>query len=158
MKKPIRMVFYQPGPLSYMPTSAYEMNFKGPWAWLQRLCFKILNMSGGLRPHFDAFQIVQEVVIDPDQTADKIYRMAADQLAMLRDEPPKRILLGRKEFMSLHQALGDIRSVAYFSFELDYYKEERYRTNDPYRPYQTRRTLYKVPIEVIPWMEGVLVL
>lgn len=134
-----------------IPTTAYEIKYTESWKWLQRLCVRVLFRLKALRAHFDREMTITSVVIDPETVAIKIIQVAEEQLARLQYRP-ERILIGRKQFEEI--ITGDTPAIfGEFSFEIP-----MSRTTPSWNGLQPRLERFGVPIYVIPWMDGVLVL
>lgn len=146
--KPIVMTFYQNDGLHLSATPAFEITYKGN-KYLEKACWWLLLKTFTLTNYFVKTQIVKQVRIDPDKAIREIVAMASTQLRML-GKKPERILLGREQFNKICSDMLDHRH----SFEFSIPFEDRQN----YGPYHSGVRLYNIPVQVIPWMDGVLVL
>ena len=151
--QPIVMHFTERLEPLLIATPAYEIKF-GRWAWVERTCVWLLRKTRGLVAHFDKEAVYRRVYIDRDEAARKIILMASEQLVNMTGKKPSRILVGRKEFNEL---ISDSNAVPIWnSFEFSIELKEQ--TAEDYSPYRTSLRLFEVPVQVIPWMDGILVL
>lgn len=148
------MTFYHNGGFGMVPTPAYEIQFNR-WSKIQKLCWWVLKKTSCLVPHFDKSQLVTEVAIDREKATREIVRMAAGQLNLMTGKRPQRILLGRQQFYEIATTEVDIRYSFEFCIEL---AEPSRVERDPWGQYTSRLRLFSLPVQVVPWMDGVLVL
>ncbi len=159
-KQYVRMMFHQNDGFDWVATSAWDVTVPakskkfGRFGFLQKWCWWFLNRTGCVKQHFDKNQLVKSVVIDKDKAATEIIRLAEDQLSRFRSERPKKILMGGEQFRSLLNE-PSIQNMQRFSFDVQF-SQSRPRRED--EPYSTGTTVFNVPVDVIPWMDGVLVL
>ncbi len=153
MLKPIVMSFVQPDGFVLTETTAYELKYKG-WKRAEKAAYWFLKKLYSMSTHFDKSLVVKQVLIDPNQAAMKIVRMAYEQLNML-GKKPERILLGRKQFYDI---VAEVDFRHSFEFQIELQEPTKYLPEDEWSPYRTRHKLFNVPVSVIPWMDGVLVL
>ena len=155
--KAIVMHFFEKGTPYLIPTTAHDIKFTERWGWLEKLCFKLLKKTGCAHIHFDEKQMVTSVYIDPDKAVSEIVLMAAHQLRMM-DYRATKILMGLKEFDKLRT---DPRLLPYsyqpFNFDVQLTRTET-STDACTVQYRTGLKLLNLNVEVIPWMDGVLVL
>lgn len=147
MTQPIVMTFDKRVGARAVWTSAYEVNYSAHWFWsrIEKWMIRRLIRRKCLRTYFSPEDVVVQVAIDPEKAAHEIIRLASEQFGNFRERPPEKILIGRKEFADLSRsdpALYMLRDS--FQFDLK----------------MPRNTLGwgKIPIVVIPWMTGVLVI
>ncbi len=159
-KEPIVMIFMEPMGFEKIPTDAWDVFVPAKskkwsrWGLLQKACWWFLNKTHCVHPHFDSKQLVRRVVIDREQATSRIVEMAEHQLRMFQHDRPKRILMGGEQFAKL---AGEPIGMSPFHFNMELARsiplprgeDDRYRTDIEY---------FSIPVEVIPWMDGVLVL
>lgn len=141
------MTFFEQGPMEMTPTDAYDIKPVGRLAWLQRLCFKIMKRTGAARIHFDKRHLVTCVSIDREKVTREIVALASIQLHQM-GKRPTRILVGRPQFKNFVADVDNLR-MGPFQFDIQLKQASEYGSGV---------TLFSIPVEVIPWMDGVLVL
>ena len=149
----IVMRFVERVGVEMIPTTAYDIKFTKRWRWIQRLCWWILLKTKGTHPHFDERQLVKSVVIDKDKAVSEIVRLAEDQLSRFRYERPQKILMGGAQFSRF--MTEDVSSMSRFTFDVNLVRTKPRTLDDRYG---TGMEMFSVPVDVIPWMDGVLVL
>lgn len=153
MLEPIVMSFVQTDGFTLTETSGYDIKYKGPKN-AERVASWFLNKLYSTTHHFDRKLVVRQVMIDPTKAAKEIVRMAYNQLSEL-GRRPERILVGRKQFYDIASEV-DFSNPFYFDIELQ--EPIKRQADDVWSHYCTRYKVYNVPVQVIPWMDGVLVL
>lgn len=147
---PIRMSFMSPMGFKKVPTEAWEVK---PAGFIARLCWMVLGKLGSVTAHFNEQMIVRQVIIDPGTAAKKVIEMADVELARVGYRP-ERILVGRRQFEEIASAPDFFRSFS-FNVEMAIYGGAKGIEWGGMRPTIER---FSVPVYVIPWMDGVLVL
>ena len=152
----IRMSFLENSSIEMIPTSAWEIKHTRRWRWLEHICWRIMLWTGCVHPHFDRNQLVRNVAIDTGKAAEEICRLAKHQLALI-DWKPERVLLGRPQFDAIVGNPENFRRP--FGFEIELARRENSSPKDEWRRYYDPGiTIFRVPVQVVPWMDGVLVL
>ena len=124
------MSFLQRTGRELFATPAWDLNQPERWKVLHRFCVWFLKKTEVLTPHFDERDIVKQVAIDPQQAASRVIEMADLQFQAMAGKRPSRIFVGPEQFRSLAYSIaGQSRQLTYLD----------------------------VPVEMIPWMNGVLV-
>lgn len=136
--RPITMAVTQPKYSFGALPNHYELAPRGRLAWLQRILWRALHKMGALKPGTAEVVTYKTVTIDAGQIADQICR-AEFELWGRPSKPPERILIGPREMAEL------ARDVTW----ADYNMHSAPTIIDTYRG---------MTIEVIPHMQGVLVL
>ena len=142
----VRMAFYESAGYEPMVTSAWEFEFSGIWKWLQLWCFWFLKWSKSAQPFLDRRQLVTEVVIDKEKVVRLIIAEAIEQIYKTNNKP-RRIYIGRKQIESL---LSDPHNLPYLMAKPVDFEVELAKSKAGY-------DLFNVPVEIIPWMDGILV-
>ena len=124
-----------------VPTPAYSFNPSRGFVWIQRLCFWVLSR---LRCSYYAEVVVdvERHLIDPDGFIDRFFEVY-DELDLRYGREPRRIYVGSEDYAELMNA--DEMSMPY-SFRAEFIVGNNGHTS-----------FHGVPVEVIPWMSGVLV-
>jgi|SRR5579864_343354 len=141
----IRMSFLETS-FKFIHTAAYDIKFTKRWRWIEEICLRFLRKTGCASSHFDREQVVKSVCIPADKAAIDIILLAEGQLRTV-GERPNRIVIGRKQFEEIVSSEMPLLC-RNFSFEINITQSSRY----------TRMTRFGVPVDVIPWMDGVLVI
>ncbi len=151
----IRMSFMEPCGFEKIATEAFEINPK-KHKWIADLAMWTLRKIGALHPHFDQKQLVRNVAIDTEKAALQIIRQAGHQLNLGYHRKIERILMGRKEFDELVGGAAPMMwGKPHFDIQLQMQEPAK---NKPMGRYESTLRVMNVPVEVIPWMEGILVL
>jgi hypothetical protein len=149
MNKPIVMYISKKVGVNHFQTSSYDITFHGRWHWFQRLCWRFLEKTNGVKYHFDEQDIVQQVYIDPDKAVEQIILLAKTQIESVNLKP-KMIYMGPKEFSQLCMNQCNLPDYLYYlKFNLN---SDRYLDNRNNTP-----IFCDIPIEVVGHMEGILV-
>lgn len=111
--------------------------------WLQRACFYVLRK---LRAYYADTKInFDRIAIDEEKFIDNVFKQQ-HELVRAFGKTPKRILMGAADYRKL---MGELHSPDHhFAFNSGYY------VND----YRGRETFIGLEVEVVPWMEGVIVM
>ena len=136
----VTMQFIERSWLTLQTVSHYEVRAK--LCWYERWLVGFLTRLGALTPVYDRSVQVTGICFQPDDLVSKIVVIAADQLECL-GRKPERVLLGSKQF----DAMVRQETVKTLSRDFTFVPETRFGT-----------LLYDVPVQVIPWMDGVLVI
>ncbi len=113
-----------------------------PKGWLQTLAWKFLNRVGAVCPAFvDRIKVTRHRV-DPKSLLDELYRQRREAHHMLNGGPASRVVMGPEDYMRLMKETEPM--LRHFVFDAEG-RDGRGRILD-------------LKIEIIPWMEGVLVL
>lgn len=139
IRVPIQMSFLESAGKNLVPTTAFDIIPKVRWRKIQEFCIWVLRKTKALHPHFDEHMLVREHIIPRDKATSEIIRMALPQLQML-GHAPERIYIGRSEMKSLMSEPPDYGLP--WGFEIQGTRDMK---------------IFNIPITVIPWMEGVLV-
>lgn len=143
-REPIRMAFTNVCGIKKVPTFAYDVDFtKTRWFFIARLCWKLLVKLGCVGIHFDEQHMVTRVFIDQEKAASYIIKEAYHQIEQLNGRLPTKVLMGREQFEKLTNELLPSMYVKPFDFSVAMSQNGR---------------VFDLPVEVIPWMDGILVL
>lgn len=143
MRNVIQMAVHQVTGVEKLITTSWDINLKGRWRPLQRVCWWLLCRTQAASPHFDERQVVRIVNIDTDQLVSAIVREAAEQL-MRVNYHPTAVLLGMEDYCNLMGEPEMRRLCSPLCFDVPSKK---------YREF----TVFGFRAIVIPWMRGVLV-
>ena len=131
---------YEPRERSFYQPSGHKLHAHGRLGWLHRLLWRALLRMGAIKVNTEETIKVYRVLIDEEALFDRV-RANLDAI-LRRGETPKEILLGPDTFSEMMNS-PELRGYnAPFSFDM------RYGYN---------KSLYGLPVHVLPWMEGVLV-
>jgi hypothetical protein len=131
--------FIETEPLSVKYESEHTFQFRSDkgWKFIQRLCFWILDRIG-------AYKWVEEITykrhtIDTGSFMEKLFRQM-DELRGHFNRKPKRLLIGAIDF---YQLMGGDPTEFPFEFRSEY---------------SLNNQIYRLTVEIIPWMRGILVM
>ena len=93
-------------------------------------------------------------MIDKDKATLEIIRLASKQLELMSGDKPTRILVGKEQFRNL---VDDIDMRRSFQFDIQL-SRSRSQPSDPWDRFPTKLEVFSVPVQIVPWMDGVLVL
>jgi hypothetical protein len=120
-------------------TPAYDFEPKGKLKWLQRFMWNMLFKMEAIQQHYDTKTEVKKVLIDRGSVADNLLKSYRSWFNY--GKKPTRVYMGHEQFEELsynhleHHLVG-------FNFTV---------------PMSYNRTVFDLPIEVLPNMNGVLI-
>jgi hypothetical protein len=119
----------------------YELYAHGRFAWLHRMLWRTLQRLGALKPSMNEYVDVLRLPLDNDSIFERIFESRRDLFA--RRRRPTEVLIGPNTLSELINCpeLRDYGSPFSFTAHAGY-----------------DRTIFDLPIRVVPQMEGVLVL
>jgi hypothetical protein len=137
MKQKIRMRFPQFRHTFYPLPEAYQ--FKPSTGWLrivQRLCWRFLGRTGALiTAGYDIEEPFKDIVIDTGDIIDRVMQ-AIEELNLGSDEV-EAVYMGLQDYMELNRlAFGS------YTYAVEVFP---------------RKTFLGMPVVLVPWMEGLLV-
>lgn len=125
----------------------------------QRRQFDAMKKAGALTPYFrNQNVLVQQMCFSKQQASDYIIRTAGE-LLLRQGFTPKRVFVGRKQFMELANVALP-QTFGSFDFGLDVRFQAstpKWSSDDNYSSY-VKWFSFNIVVEVIPWMDGVLVI
>ena len=122
-----------------VPTNSYEFKPSGRFIYIKNLLWKILKKSNSLKSYFDQEIAIERVDIDNNELYDRIYK----QYFSILDQgfKPKKVYIGIDEFQDISSLTDNNGNyVMQFDMKLNY-----------------NRTLFNLPVTVLPYMKGLLI-
>ncbi len=162
------MKHYQ-GTMQFTKPAGHHLNYNGyeikPGArWIFRALWRVMIWSGALRRHVDAVEFCHSVSIDRDKAISIILREAEGLLLQHAEMGLTRIIIGGPQ---LRECVAEAFPAARWGritfkgeFSMPGERRSQYDRGLSYRsPFMgSDKTVVEIPIEVVPWFDGVLVL
>lgn len=136
MNKTIRMAFHRPEIARTVDLDKWSFAPVKKWAWLHRAAWWFLGKTGALSNTVSEKISYKEIVIDKDSVSETILR-AMDEMSIMNVRPSS-VLMGPEHF---DKALYEMRDTYSFTIEMGYH-----------------RKIYGLPVTIVPWMRGVVVM
>ncbi len=141
MRQHVEMTFMRPETVSYVSADEWCFEPVKRWRPMQRLAWWFLRKTGGVSNAIKDRADYRRIVIDTKKVGDAIMRaMHEAQMARLR---PSKVFMGPAQVDGLMSDPDYFRSMLPQNFEV------RMGFN---------REVFGLPVTVVPWMDGVLVL
>lgn len=151
----VRMQFQVPDKFRLLPTHAHDVKIEGRWLWIKKLAWWSLCKLGCVHPHFDREQMVTCVRFSGKEAMDLLMIEVKKCMMMCYGRRPKRIFLGSEDFARIMSDPAFLR-MGYFDFSGKIYEQKT--EYDAMGVERRQETMFNVPVEVIPHMQGVLVI
>jgi hypothetical protein len=129
------MRFARPEHVRFVSQNEWAFEPRKRWAWLHKAAWWFLRKTVGVSNAIKDRVDYKEVVIDRNRVADQICR-AMDEMHIQHIRPGE-VFMGPDMFDA---AMMELRSSYEFQVEMGY-----------------NRTMFGLPVTVVPWMRGVLV-
>jgi hypothetical protein len=119
--------------------NSYEFKPSGRFIYMKNLLWKILKKTNCLKLYFDEKEVIERVDIDSEKLYDKIYKQYFSILD--RGFKPKHVYIGIDEFQDVSGLTDNNGNYnMQFDMKLNYNK-----------------TLFNLPVTVLPYMKGLLI-
>lgn len=129
-------------------TDAKIFKPNGRWKWLQSKAWNFLSKTNALESHYDKQVNVERYVIDQDKVVGKILNVM--NVAQLVDINPSTVYMGPDEFYKVCYETNQMDLGIRTSFDVQIPINESHGEH-------ISRYLLGLKVEVIPYMEGILV-
>lgn len=125
-------------------TPSYEFN-RSPkwWSFVQDWAWKLLLKTGGLKPWFDEKIEVKKATFNRQDLAKYIFN-AKMHIQYDMNHVPKHIYMGGAQFQEFLNMPYDNLTATGFTIDMVRHSYEG-------------RKIFEVPVTIVPWMDGVLI-
>lgn len=135
MENKFVMRFARPENVRFVSQDEWSFEPRKRWAWLHKAAWWFLRKTGGVSNAIKDRVYYKEVVIDRKRVVDQVLQ-AIEEMG-IQHIRPREVFMGPDMF---DKAMIELRSSYDFSVSMGY-----------------DQTMFGLPITVVPWMRGVLV-
>lgn len=125
-----------------VPTDSYIFIPRGKLSWFQTLLWKILLKTGCLKEYIDISEKIDRISFNRVDFTNNLYKTYSNMFKI--NETPKKIYMGVDQFNDLAKTNANFTNRIGFSIQFNKNEGQSYKA-------------FGVPVEIIPWMDGVLI-